>query len=78
MNLFKSSKVSLHPMEKIGILLTTGFTSFILFILGKAILQVTNNWQGNLSGYGLMVASFALMWLVYTALHGKGMNREVK
>ncbi|KON87451.1 hypothetical protein AF332_11845 [Sporosarcina globispora] len=78
MNLFKSSKVNLHPMEKIGILLTTGFTSFVFFIFGKAILHITDNWQGNVSGYGLMVTSIVLMCLVYTALHGKGMNREVK
>lgn len=76
MNLFKSSKVNLHPIEKLILLCNCTLVSFLLFFgIGDFLI---NKFHGIRVVFGYFLIAFSIVYVVeaYLVLHGKGLNRK--
>ncbi|GEM_PF-3873091 len=74
MNLFKPSKVNLHPSEKILILSFIALVS--LFFIGLGYTALSTGQGGALFGVGMIGIGVAAIVITYLILHGKGMIRD--
>lgn len=76
MNLFKSSKVNLHPVEKVILLCNCTLVSLFLFFgIGNYLITEFHDIRA-LFGYLLIVFSVVYVVEAYRILHGKGLNRK--